>query len=615
MSAPPADGDGEDPQEGKIYDGKIQSVEKDLIKGTTLRGHYIEFKAISMKNGKIAKEDIPAEGVKKNAKVRVKAIRKEGRDGLWYSMIDVDQTIPAQPADDKSGQPGSSKLRTLGNPQDATNADDDKKKDQADARPADKLVVEPATSIATLKPTTSIERASDKDFIVTGHIDVKSVSGQATIHRDLVANHFQVDLSGVEDLYLYPANIVHARLNDEFQTSGPSIRKRKRIFALLLSKLGGVAGMPQGIAIASDYQTTLVTSLPLQFEGYQLPVDVSLPYYDEDKFQPTHHPVYFTVRISAARTIRFGRYRDSINGLTDTQLDPAESQLINTHGTEALSIVCTQLANQSATRMYENPPSIVVGGSQKFYPLPSQSFPYTTKIVNIGRGLAGLQGFYRSVQFRNNQPFQLNINPTISAFVNWDVSLAHVLEQRFGNVVRSADNKPWKWWRDVEGFIKGLRVITTYKSKVKIHTLDGLAQAEVTPDRVYNEQGRPRPHQIQIAMRDDQGKATDRMQSVHAHFQNGELCPKLLDFHLLIRLLLDHHKTLQDNELVVRSGTGNPVYLPTEYINVLPGHRWNQIVESLAPHGKVSPTTAKALILGEGLETFGLQTGLVSSLF
>lgn len=249
--------------------------------------------------------------------------------------------------------------------------------------------------------------------------------------------------------------------------------KRRVIFMLLtqlrtfeLAALRATRNPPhKPTAMASNYIDTVITAEKLI--APEVAAEFHLSYYDEDHTGPAEHPRTYFITLSQPTLVDIGGLQAYLTGqiplsaTTFTDLQTTRTEVIN-----ALNIVFSTFANQQSTRWslplseYVHTrslePIVSAVGSQKFfaeYKVPLVMKPDEPPWTVPGEDhLVALPGFFRSTRAPYNSPFLLNVNTTTSAFYKW-ILLSDLVQAKFD------DNRPW---RDVEKFVRGLRVRTTY---------------------------------------------------------------------------------------------------------------------------------------------------------
>ena len=274
-------------------------------------------------------------------------------------------------------------------------------------------------------------------------------------------------------------------------------RKRRRLIVLLLDNLN--AHDPNN-HVASNYIDKLISRRPITYR--QFPDWVEVPYYDEDDVTHSNTSIRYRIRIGSQEAIEIGRlsqYLLSQQTMTAAGFTTqADVEAARNAAADALNIVLSDHANRSTVRRANaapfqpadrpwrsTEPTVTAVGSNKFFPyFNSVQFDGTHAIdiievndthpwaVDGNDHLAALGGFFRSAKAIFHSSLLLNVHTTTSAFYKW-IDLWPLIDAHFPDG-RSG-------WRDLENFVKGLRVRTKYmidrgiRDHERIYTISGLA--------------------------------------------------------------------------------------------------------------------------------------------
>ena len=392
------------------------------------------------------------------------------------------------------------------------------------------------------------------------------------------------------------------------------------------------------IAIASDFQTKLITAQPLRYFNLHEPWEVA--YYAEDQSRPVSGQAHFTCEIGQEQILRLGRaFPKRTPHSTSTPSKPAASArkgtakkstgnnpkessgstLLPVSGsatknsdvsvkseritqadidniTEAMNIILSSAPNNVVLRGLGQGLTVAAVGANKFFP-----FSWDSKIWDESKngkcppwdlsnrakpelgdpGLIGLPGFFRSVRTSIGNDLLLNVNTTTGAFYHGGITLLALIE-KFG-IGRAPD--------DIDQFIDKVQVKTAFRvsspkfvaeaklkgisAREKTYTVTGLARTDI----------QPQPRNVSFLFTDD--NEVEHSITVADRFVKKDN----------IRLL--------DTDLIVRIGS-LPIFIPASLLRVIPGQYYRQKTNMVELACR-TPTKNSELILREGMAVFGVQ--------
>ena len=394
------------------------------------------------------------------------------------------------------------------------------------------------------------------------------------------------------DIKITPAHTVQQRNGASVVTANPrnNPRKTRRLLALLLSQAPFVQA-------ATDYVQRIVSLKPLTPRNdIAKSFVVDLLNEGETQRRPGDPPRNWDITVSPTAQGPILDVRGLLQFLESTAVceDMAEILL-------SLNLIVSRRPLQSN--------SATLVGKDRLFANNAQN------IHNLGQGLGAKIGFGRSVRALTDGAF-LQINTSAAAFY-CSGRMIELLD-KWTNLGGIAFNAPAKrnhqdqHLRDLERFITGLRVRTTY-GVARTSSVWGFAKAT-------NPAGRPTADNVHFDQYDDQGQLVHQHISVRKYLWDGSS----LDFaSLYSSLTLETVYSVESREkdaLVINLGTANhPVSVPCDLIEVLSVNAYrhlldaNQTGEMVRFAGRRANANSVA-IAGDGTTMFGVGVQDVDSL-
>lgn len=359
-------------------------------------------------------------------------------------------------------------------------------------------------------------------------IDVPLVQSEKSSMRvfqnGLETNHFSINIDEAPILYRYDCSEEIKRIETANSSGNASTgskpqekkmsgRVRRRVFVLLLENL-----RERGFEVATDYATHLVSAFKLSDHRDEWTEHVL--YFDEDKYKSDPNLTTFVITIKPAVEINLQK---AVNYLTRGKsahaagyADGSDAETELARATDALNLVFSHIPNQDTVRHAYNrqdgkatfgrEPGVANIGADKYY-----SYAFTRRALPLSKspkylhlqpstqgdalwsldrdvepkGLLALLGFFRSVRAPVGPGFLLNINAVTGCFYQW-INLHDLIMAWWGNNAGSETA-----FRDLEGFISGLRVRTTHMTKYDAWIKLAQSQKRVPRERIFTISGFP----------------------------------------------------------------------------------------------------------------------------
>lgn len=265
------------------------------------------------------------------------------------------------------------------------------------------------------------------------------------------ANYFQLLVD--PDLVLYQYNI-------EIQPQAVG-RKRARIIELLLQRPESIA---RSSSICTDFKSTLLSrhSLDNDFTACHI------VYRSEFETEPDRHATVYHVRLQHTKTLPVRRLLEFITATNlSTVFDEKDTMI------QAFNVFLKHYAKSQGNL-------VTIG---------SKTFPKETIGQDLGGGLTAIRGFFSSVRVATGR-ILVNVNVCCSAFYRPGPLVNLIAAHGFGDRYQ------------LEKFLKGARVKTTYTRTPKIRKISALASLS---DGQGSDQPRPKvpefgagPSQVQF---------------------------------------------------------------------------------------------------------------------
>ena len=385
-------------------------------------------------------------------------------------------------------------------------------------------------------------------------------------------------------------------------------RMRRRVVYCLTRRL---KELHPGLLVASDFKTTLITPTPI--EASILNCELPIRYYDEDEVCARSSPPIYLVTVGEPKTIEISRVEQYLRTratgifLTDSNARSATNEVEH-----ALNIIFSHTANLRTVRHPTYEPDLAFNGEKKYYNVP-KTWDWVTQKPFVGHnvnaltngyvwdqhgGLIALPGFFRSARglFQPQNPILLNINTTTGAFYLGARDKRITLQKLIDDYYESTWPKPS--WAQIERFIKGLRVITTYlrrspisaskaesDRRERVFTVSGFPYTDKEGRKQYwdKENMCPRPDTVTFS-----GEG-NRMITVETYFKNK---------HEVVLTPLQN-----SDAFVVRIGKDN--FQPATELEVLAGQSFKGKIEPIT-YGCRPPHKNWRFITGAGRGIFNL---------
>ncbi|KAK5952439.1 hypothetical protein OHC33_006482 [Knufia fluminis] len=369
-------------------------------------------------------------------------------------------------------------------------------------------------------------------------------------------------------------------------------RKKRRLIVLLLKQLNQEE---KSATVVSNFTDQLISRNPIAAAAS--PGFVTVNYYDEDQAAASTPPLQYNIHIGTAETIEVGKLNQYLSG-SQTLTAAGFASLDNVSRTRekvvnALNIIFSHHAN-SATNRWANAapfrprdvdpwrsaePAVAAVGSKKFFPCHIQTSNDPDKALDLdvpgpnhstsppwsvpdGKHLAAEPGFLRSARALLHQNLLLNVNTTTSAFYH-GVGLTQLKRLRWPD--GQGDLK------QLESFIKGLRVRTTYmidnnvRDHERIYTITGLAG---TYEFHTQERGEHKPYPWDLS---NKNKRQQGPFPQYCSFPKEGVEVSVYD-----HFFKTYGIILAGDDLIVRTGGAKGSLLPMSKLMVLPGQAYKQ---------------------------------------
>ncbi|KAK5091019.1 hypothetical protein LTR05_001199 [Lithohypha guttulata] len=471
------------------------------------------------------------------------------------------------------------------------------------------------------------------DTTQSAHISLTSDHRtRPTEARQLNTNHFPISINA-QVLYQYSLDIKQLpkppcersgaagkqREVDNSSNTTDGDNKEKKISArikrrVILLLLKDIRSQHPDISFASNFKTDLVTSASISNILVQQPITVD--YYDEDEVRPRAECNKFDITFGEERVVPVDRILQYLRGdgppfAGFADVGAARSALGQVES--ALNIIISQKPNELMERTpnQQRQPGVTFNGDKKFYDVPehldfdqSDSMRSNRNPIRDGYAwdlrkpgfLLALSGYFRSTRglHQASNPLLLNINTTTGCFHYGSRDQMKTVNQ----LIRDFRSTSQPSWEHTEDFVKGLRVMTTYRRaspalqkkfqddsigevRESIFTIAGLPLTNKKGMSTYwHDQNEPTSGNVSFL------DSNEVFTSVHTYFNTT------------------HNAAVDASDFVVRIGSNN--FQPASKLRVLPGQSYKAHAEPII-QGSRPPAENWNLITGRGLSMYRLD--------